>query len=77
MKHPSQPVFIISYEMFVRNYEILAKINFDLVVCDEGHRLKNANIKTTSVSFEKVKCTSSYEVIVGNSPCPSISRPLK
>ncbi len=51
MKHPAQPVLIISYEMFVRNYEMLSKISFDLVVCDEGHRLKNTNIKTTSVSY--------------------------
>ena len=51
VKHPAQPVLIISYEMFVRNYEMLSKISFDLVVCDEGHRLKNTNIKTTSVSY--------------------------
>ena len=44
------PVLIISYEMLVRNLELLQTVNFDLVVCDEGHRLKNANIKTTSVS---------------------------
>lgn len=41
---------IISYEMFVRGYELIRKVPFDLVVCDEGHRLKNTAIKTTSVS---------------------------
>ena len=37
--------------MFLRTYEVLSKVSFDLMVCDEGHRLKNAAIKTTSVSL--------------------------
>ena len=46
---PLYPVLIISYEMFLRSREDLQSVNFDLVVCDEGHRLKNAEAKTTSV----------------------------
>ncbi|XP_033628194.1 DNA repair and recombination protein RAD54B-like isoform X1 [Asterias rubens] len=46
---PIYPVLIISYEMFVRSIEAIRKISFDLIVCDEGHRLKNTNIKTTSL----------------------------
>ena len=42
-------MLIISYEMFVRTYELLKSVAFDLVVCDEGHRLKNSAIKTTSL----------------------------
>lgn len=42
------PVLIISYEMFVRGYEVVKKVPFDLVVCDEGHRLKNTAIKTNT-----------------------------
>ena len=51
VKHPVQPVLVISYEMFVRNYGLISRVNFDLIVCDEGHRLKNTNIKTTAVSI--------------------------
>ncbi|XP_060068607.1 DNA repair and recombination protein RAD54B-like [Ylistrum balloti] len=43
------PVLIISYEMFVRAYEMIQKLRFDLIICDEGHRLKNTAIKTTSL----------------------------
>ncbi|XP_045214177.2 DNA repair and recombination protein RAD54B-like [Mercenaria mercenaria] len=49
MKTSIYPVLIISYEMFVRMYETLQQLTFDLIVCDEGHRLKNTNIKTTSL----------------------------
>ena len=48
---PHYPVMIISYEMFMRTIELIRRVQFDLVVCDEGHRLKNTNIKTTSVCF--------------------------
>ncbi|CAG5128018.1 unnamed protein product, partial [Candidula unifasciata] len=43
------PVLVISYEMFVRYHELIKQVPFDLVVCDEGHRLKNTAIKTTSI----------------------------
>ncbi|KAL5018290.1 hypothetical protein ScPMuIL_004012 [Solemya velum] len=43
------PVLIISYEMFVRSCDLLQQVKFDIIVCDEGHRLKNTAIKTTSM----------------------------
>ncbi|KAK7491198.1 hypothetical protein BaRGS_00017469 [Batillaria attramentaria] len=49
LKTAVYPVMIISYEMFVRGYEVVKQVPFDLVVCDEGHRLKNTAIKTTSL----------------------------
>lgn len=55
------PIVIISYEMFVRVYEKLQSIQFDIIICDEGHRLKNSSIKTTSVSRQttsSIKTTS-------------------
>lgn len=47
---PIYPVLIISYEMYLRSHHILKGVSFDLIICDEGHRLKNAGAKTTSVS---------------------------
>ena len=47
---PTHPVLIISYEMFLKSHESLSSVNFDVVICDEGHRLKNSGAKTTSVS---------------------------
>uniref|UniRef100_A0A8D2Q142 RAD54 homolog B n=1 Tax=Varanus komodoensis TaxID=61221 RepID=A0A8D2Q142_VARKO len=45
---PLHPVLIISYEMFLRSLDQIQKTEFGLVVCDEGHRLKNSSIKTTT-----------------------------
>ncbi|XP_053414611.1 DNA repair and recombination protein RAD54B [Nycticebus coucang] len=50
-------VLIISYEMLLRSLDQVKNIKFDLLICDEGHRLKNSAIKTTaallSLSCEK------------------------
>ncbi|XP_013382594.1 DNA repair and recombination protein RAD54B [Lingula anatina] len=43
------PVLVVSYEMLVRHIEHIRQVKFDLIVCDEGHRLKNSSIKTTSL----------------------------
>lgn len=43
------PVLIISYEMLLRGIERLRHESFDLLLCDEGHRLKNGQIKTSSL----------------------------
>ncbi|XP_028835895.1 DNA repair and recombination protein RAD54B isoform X2 [Denticeps clupeoides] len=45
---PLCPVLVLSYEMVLRSLESLKKFDFGVLICDEGHRLKNTNIKTSS-----------------------------
>lgn len=40
------PVLIVSYDLLIKcDPERMASVKFDLLVCDEGHRLKNSSIK--------------------------------
>ena len=51
------PVLIISYEMFTRTYTTIDEnLVFDLVVCDEGHRLKNAGAKASQCLAQMSNC---------------------
>nr|XP_033789597.1 DNA repair and recombination protein RAD54B isoform X2 [Geotrypetes seraphini] len=45
---PLYSVLIISYEMLLRSLDHIQAVEFSLMICDEGHRLKNSSIKTTS-----------------------------
>ncbi|KAM4600376.1 DNA repair and recombination protein RAD54B [Polymixia lowei] len=45
---PLHSVLVISYEMLLRSLEQVQKLDFGLIICDEGHRLKNSSIKTSS-----------------------------
>ncbi|KAJ0066164.1 hypothetical protein NL108_001394 [Boleophthalmus pectinirostris] len=45
---PLHNVLVISYEMLLRCLEQVQKVEFGLMICDEGHRLKNSTIKTSS-----------------------------
>eukprot|EP01135_Chromosphaera_perkinsii_P004147 Nk52_evm54s270 gene=Nk52_evmTU54s270 len=47
-KHASIfPVMIISYEMFRKYLADIKKMNVDLIICDEAHRVKNSGVKIT------------------------------
>ncbi|KAG8520440.1 DNA repair and recombination protein RAD54B, partial [Galemys pyrenaicus] len=48
IKSPFYSVLTISYEMLLRSLDQIKNIKFDLLICDEGHRLKNSTIKTTT-----------------------------
>ncbi|XP_067835362.1 DNA repair and recombination protein RAD54B [Heptranchias perlo] len=45
---PLHSVLVISYEMLLRCLEHIQKLEFNLIICDEGHRLKNSSIKTST-----------------------------
>uniref|UniRef100_A0A182FEL9 DNA repair and recombination protein RAD54-like n=2 Tax=Anopheles albimanus TaxID=7167 RepID=A0A182FEL9_ANOAL len=49
------PVLIISYEMLAKQIDELETVKFDLIFCDEGHRLKNSNVKVFGV-LRKLEC---------------------
>ncbi|KAJ7339002.1 hypothetical protein JRQ81_012904 [Phrynocephalus forsythii] len=44
---PLYSVLVMSYEMLLRSLDQIQNIDFSLIICDEGHRLKNSSIKTT------------------------------
>ncbi|XP_056378478.1 DNA repair and recombination protein RAD54B isoform X1 [Hyla sarda] len=62
---PLYSVLIISYEMLLRSLEQLQELSFDLIICDEGHRLKNSSIKTTS-ALSSLSC--SRRIILSGTP---------
>ncbi|KAM9308426.1 DNA repair and recombination protein RAD54B [Gastrophryne carolinensis] len=62
---PLYPVLIISYEMLLRSLDQIQSLGFELVICDEGHRLKNSNIKTSS-ALSSLSC--SKRIILSGTP---------
>ncbi|XP_069813394.1 DNA repair and recombination protein RAD54B-like isoform X2 [Dendropsophus ebraccatus] len=62
---PLYSVLIISYEMVLRSLEQFQELSFDLIICDEGHRLKNSSIKTTS-ALSSLSC--SRRIILSGTP---------
>jgi len=49
------PVLVVSYEMLVRAEAQLKEVKWDILVCDEAHRLKNSEIKT-SAALNRFDC---------------------
>ncbi|KNE64148.1 hypothetical protein AMAG_09199 [Allomyces macrogynus ATCC 38327] len=59
------PVMIVGYERLRLIYESLGEFKFDLVVCDEGHRLKNSNVKINEI----IKSLNArWRIILSGSP---------
>ncbi|XP_053571180.1 DNA repair and recombination protein RAD54B [Bombina bombina] len=65
LNSPLYSVLIISYEMLLRSFEQIQSMDFDLIICDEGHRLKNSSIKTTS-ALTSLSC--SKRIILSGTP---------
>uniref|UniRef100_A0A8C6V094 RAD54 homolog B n=1 Tax=Neogobius melanostomus TaxID=47308 RepID=A0A8C6V094_9GOBI len=62
---PLHSVLVISYEMLLRCLEQVKKGEFGLIICDEGHRLKNSAIKTSS-ALSSLSCH--HRVILTGTP---------
>ena len=54
--YTTAPILMLSYEMLVRTESELSQVTWDLVVCDEAHRMKNATIKTSNC-LSQIRCT--------------------
>ncbi|XP_039286143.1 DNA repair and recombination protein RAD54-like [Nilaparvata lugens] len=54
-RRPANPILVISYETFRSHASILHKGEVGLVLCDEGHRLKNCESQTY-VALTGLKC---------------------
>ncbi|XP_053324356.1 DNA repair and recombination protein RAD54B [Spea bombifrons] len=65
LNSPLYSVLIISYEMLLRSLDQIQSLDFDLIICDEGHRLKNSSIKTTS-ALSSLSC--SKRIILSGTP---------
>jgi len=52
------PVVVVFFliNQFRQEAAVLEHARFGLVVCDEGHRIKNANIKTSQVGAQVCVC---------------------
>ncbi|XP_077232192.1 uncharacterized protein LOC143867334 [Tasmannia lanceolata] len=59
------PVLIVSYETFRNHAHMLDKIEVGLMICDEGHRLKNMESQTY-VCLKKVNCKR--RIIISGTP---------
>lgn len=60
------PVLIISYEMFTQGAELLNKQDFGLLICDEGHRLKNPKGKVYEAIRKNI--TTERKIILSGTP---------
>lgn len=61
---PVFPVLIVGYEMIRKHMDALKKLNGPLVVCDEGHRLKNSSGNKTIKALNSFR-TSRRLILTG------------
>jgi len=76
LKSPLSKVMVVSYEMLLRSFDDVQRVDFGLIVCDEGHRLKNAGNKTSSVRSCPTQMAKLINANVGPvAPAASCSEP--
>jgi SNF2 family DNA or RNA helicase len=61
------PVLIISYEMFRKHASLLNEVpHLDVIICDEGHRLKNSGGTKTIQALSGCKATK--RIVLSGTP---------
>lgn len=63
---PTQSVLIVGYELFRKHVKHLASLPKALVICDEGHRLKNSAGNQTIAALNS--CVTRKRVILSGTP---------
>lgn len=64
-RRSTNPVLIVSYETFRGHANVLEHVEVGLMICDEGHRLKNMESQTY-VCLKKVNCKR--RIIISGTP---------
>lgn len=64
-RRSTNPVLIVSYETFRGHADVLEHLEVGLMICDEGHRLKNMESQTY-VCLKKVNCKR--RIIISGTP---------
>ncbi|KAI9490822.1 P-loop containing nucleoside triphosphate hydrolase protein, partial [Zychaea mexicana] len=65
---------ITSYDLVTRNIEHIVKADFDFVICDESHYLKNMTAKRTKSLLPVLKESKRALLLTGT---PMLSRPIE
>lgn len=52
-KNPETDLLVINFEILEKHYDYLTSIEWDVVICDEAHKLGNLKAKRTKIAFGK------------------------
>jgi len=66
IKHGNFNVVLTTYEYIIKDRPVLSKIKWIHIIIDEGHRLKNAQSKLTTVLTQHYQCR--YRLILTGTP---------
>jgi ATP-dependent helicase STH1/SNF2 len=66
IKHGDFQVLLTTFDYIIKDRPILCKVKWTYMIIDEGHRMKNANSKLTSVLRQYY--TTRYRLILTGTP---------
>ena len=62
-EYSSKPVVVTSYEVAINDSKLLGKIKWDLLIVDEGHRIKNSNCRLIRSDDHRYLCIIIYLIL--------------